>query len=391
MSSLQTRPFSVLPRSARILLFTFYFYTWLLRDGFAEDHISVKWQDYSEDDDRIRVISRYLGVEKEINSSFTLKAHGVHDAISGATPTGVPAEDGVEVPLSNLTDQRTSGVVDLVWTKDIHSTSFQYAHSKESDFLSRGYSFSTTTELNKRNTGINYGVSFINDLISPSFFDRSKQKDSWDYFLGVSQVVDPNTVVALNFTYSVFDGFLSDPYKIVLQETEILPGLSLPLTFQENRPDNRIRRIWYTNVKRFFPEINGSLDFGYRYFSDTWGIDSHTFDFEWYQKFGERWIVRPNYRYYKQSAADFYTLDLTGEPFAATEEPSGLAPFYSADYRLAKMDTSSYGLKVIFKINETFSLDAAFERYEMEGRDGKTPQSAFPDADILTLGGVFWF
>ncbi len=391
MSSLPTLPLSRFPRVAKVQLLALFIYIWLLRDAFAEDHISAKWQDYSEDDGRIRVISRYVGVEKEINPSFLLKAHGVHDAISGATPTGVPAEDGVNVPLSNLTDVRNSGVVDLVWTKDIHKTNFQYAHSKESDFLSRGYSFSTTSELNKRNTGISYGVSFINDLVSPDFFDRSRQKDSWDYFLGISQVVDPNTIVALNFTYSVFQGYLSDPYKIIRQETEIVPGLFLPLTFAENRPNERLRRIWYTNTKRFFPQLNGSLDFSYRYFTDSWGVDSHTLDFQWYQKFGERWIVTPSYRYYKQSAAAFYTLDLDGTSFAAPEEPNGLAPFYSSDYRLAKMNTDSYGLKIVFKLSDQFSFDAAFERYEMEGRDGLTPQSAFPDADVLTIGGVFWY
>ena len=62
----------------------------------AEDHLSTKWQDYSEDDGRIRVISKYLGFEKQVSSELILKGHGVYDSISGATPTGVPAEDGIK-------------------------------------------------------------------------------------------------------------------------------------------------------------------------------------------------------------------------------------------------------------------------------------------------------
>jgi len=203
-------------------------------------------------------------------------------------------------------------------------------------------------------------------------------------------VVDPNTVVALNFTYSDFNGYLSDPYKIIQRETEILPGISLPLTFPENRPDGRDRRIWFFNAKRFFDQIGGSLDFDYRHFSDTWGLESNTFDFEWYQKIGENLILRPKYRYYSQNAADFYTLDLTGTPIDPRQSTPGLPPHYSADYRLGKFDTHTYGLKAIYNFGEKYSVDASYERYEMEGKD-ETPQSAFPDADILTLGVTLWF
>ncbi len=382
--------FLSLPRSVRIFVFAGYLYLFGARVSHAEDHISVKWQDYSEDNDRIRVISRYMGFEKKVSNRITLKGHGVHDAISGATPSGVPADDGVNVPLSNLTDVREAGVIDLDWTHGIHKSTFQYSHSSESDFLSRGYSYSQTSEYNKRNTGLSYGISFIDDGVRPTFFNEHREKESYDYFLGISQVVDPNTIVALNYTYSDFSGYLSDPYKIIRRETEVLPDIFLPLTFAENRPTDRRRHIWFFNVKRFFDQAGGSLDLDYRYFNDNWGVESSTFDLEWYQKIGENLIIRPKYRYYTQNSADFYTLDLTGTVIDPRASLQGVAPFYSADYRLAKFDTHTYGVKVIYKFGDRFSVDAAFERYEMEGKD-ETPQSAFPDADVLTLGASLWF
>lgn len=377
-------------RQARIALIALYLYLIAPRGAIGEDHISVKWQDYAEDDDRIRVISRYLGFEKQIGSQFVLKGHGVHDAISGATPTGTPAGEDGQVPLSTLTDIREAGVVDLDWIHGIHTSSVQFSYSAEDDFLSRGYAYSQTTEINQRNTGINYGIGHIDDLVRPSFLDESRRKDSYDYFVGISQVVDPNTIVALNFTYSDYNGFLSDPYKIIQRETEILPGLSLPLTFPENRPDSRDRRIWFFNAKRYFDKIGASLDFDYRHFSDSWGVESNTFDFEWYQKLGENLILRPKYRYYSQNAADFYTLDLSGTPIDPRASTSGIAPHYSADYRLGKFDTHTYGLKIIYKFGDKFSIDGSYERYEMEGKDD-TPQSAFADADVITLGATVWF
>ncbi|MCH6255487.1 DUF3570 domain-containing protein [Puniceicoccaceae bacterium K14] len=359
---------------------------------FAEDYISAKWQDYNEDDDRIRVISRYLGFEKQINASLALKGHGVNDVISGATPLGTPSEDeGETVPLSNLADERNAGVVDLVWTQGASTTNFQYSYSKESDFLSKGYSISRTTEFNKRNTGVSVGVSFIDDDVEPAFFLEKEEKTSWDFFVGLSQVVNPNTVVTLNYTYSVFDGYLNDPYKSIQQETEILPGLTLPLAFSENRPGERLRRIWFSNIKTFVEPLNGSLDVDFRYFSDSWGIDSTTLGISWYQKIGEKWIVRPNVRLYDQSAADFYYVDLEGVDFTALDVPDGSAPNYSSDYRLAELQTFSYGLKLVYQLNDHFHFDVAYERYEMEGQDGITSQAAFPDANITTLGARLWF
>lgn len=385
----RSTPFPFL-NAARVALFAVYLYLVSPRLVSGEEQISVKWQDYSEDNDRIRVISRYLGFEKRVSNQIVLKGHGVHDAISGSTPIGVPAEEDGEVPLASLEDIREAGVIDLDWTHGIHQSTFQFSYSSESDFLSRGYSYSQTSEFNKRNTGLSYGVALTDDDVRPNFFEASRGKENYDYFLGISQVVDPDTIVALNFTYGDNSGYLSDPYKLVRQNTEVLPGIFLPLSFAENRPSDRTRSIWFFNLKRFFDGIGGSLDFDYRYFTDNWGVRSNTFDLEWYQKIGDKLIIRPKYRYYSQSAASFYTLDLTGTPIDARETTQGLAPFYSADYRLAKFDTHSYGLKLIYQVGERYSVDAAFERYEMEGKDA-TPQSAFADADVLTLGGTLWF
>ncbi|MDQ8199667.1 DUF3570 domain-containing protein [Pelagicoccus enzymogenes] len=380
-----------LPTSLRVIAFGAYLQIAWVKPTRAEDHLSVKWQDYQEDDGRVRVISKYVGGEKAITQSLALRLHGVHDTISGATPTGSNGRNGDETVLSEITDVREAGVVDLDWTNGIHKTSFQFSHSKESDFLSKGYAIYNTSEYNKRNTGLSYGLSYIDDEIEPSFFSEAREKESLDAYVGISQVLDPNTVASLNFTYSEFDGYLSDPYKSIAANLEVLPGFFLFQETPEHRPDERLRRIWFANVKRFFPGLRASVDFDYRFFSDSWGIESHTFDFEWYQKIGDAFTLRPSYRYYSQGAADFYYTDLNGTGINPLDTEFGRGPFYSADYRLAKMETETVGLKAIYKLSEAVSLDASWERYEMKGRDGNTSDEAFPSADILTLGGSWWF
>ncbi len=361
------------------------------RSARAEDHVAYKWQEYQEENGRIRVISSYVGVEKKLTEQLALRAHGVHDAISGASPSGQAAAADEDLPLTELEDTRRAGVVDLDWTHGLRKTSFQVAYSKESDYLSRGFAVYNTSEYRKRNTGVSYGLSYVDDDIQPAFFDVAERKQSVDGYVGLSQVIDPNTSLTLNFTYGEVEGYLNDPYKIISKDTEVLPGLSLPLTFPENRPQSRGRRIAFLGLKRYVPVAKGSADVSYRYFNDTWSIESHTVDLAWNQKLGEMLVLRPSYRWYQQSGASFYFADLNEvgiDPQLASPEAG---PRFSADYRLAAFEAETVGMKLIFNYREALRFDVTWTRYEMKGRDPLAPASAFPTATTLTLGGSWSF
>jgi hypothetical protein len=69
--------------------------------------------------------------------------------------------------------------------------------------------------------------------------------------------------------------------------------------------------------------------------------------------------------------------------------PNGTGPYYSSDFRLSAEDSTSFGLKATWKATERIHLDASCERYALSGRDGVTPRSAYPTANITTLGMKF--
>jgi hypothetical protein len=92
--------------------------------------------------------------------------------------------------------------------------------------------------------------------------------------------------------------------------------------------------------------------------------------------FGGRLIVRPAFRYYRQSAADFYDTEFTGNP-----------QFASSDYRLSEEETTSVGVQVrIWAIKDRLAADLGYERYITRGLDGKTPQESYPDAHSFSAG-----
>src|SRR5262245_48309544 len=77
---------------------------WLApRAARAENSLSYKYEDYREDDGRIAVKTHGVHVEQDLGTEMHLKLDGIHDAITGATPTGQPASTpGGQVGLTEL-------------------------------------------------------------------------------------------------------------------------------------------------------------------------------------------------------------------------------------------------------------------------------------------------
>ena len=57
--------------------------------------------------------------------------------------------------------------------------------------------------------------------------------------------------------------------------------------------------------------------------------------------------------------------------------------YYSADYRLSKMETFTVRNVKPARVTDWLTLDLAYKRYEMRGVDGVTSQSAYPKANIV--------
>lgn len=375
----------------RVLAFSGLVAAVLPRVARAENSVSFKHQDYRESDGRIVIKTQGLYAEQDFGTATHLKVEGVIDAIAGATPNGQPAPAGSDqVPLTKLTERRKAWSAALSHQFARTAVTVGAANSRESDYVSTGASVNTVTDFNQKNTSLLVGVAATDDDIRVFYQTDRAKKRTQDLIVGVTQLLDPRTSVTFNLSWGRQRGYLSDPYKLVQKNTEILPGLSLPLTFAENRPAERDKVIALAAINRAFPAANGALEATYRFYHDTFGTGAHTVDFAWFQRLGERLMLRPGFRFYTQDAADFYYYKLDGTnvvPAAGAPRTGG--PFYSSDYRLSRMQTTTFGLKLVWRATDALSLDLAYERYDMRGKDSVTPQSAYADANIVTAGLKF--
>lgn len=385
-----TRPTSILPPSVRgfVLLSTWFFLS--ARTGRAENAVSYKYVDYREESGRVAVKSHYGQVDQDLGTDTHLSLMGVIDSIAGATPNGQPpASPGGQVPLTSIHDRRKAWDGTLSHQFSRVNISIGYANSRESDYVSNGWSLNTLTDFNQKNTTLLLGAAGTNDDVKVLYQPQWVKKRGTDLIAGVTQLLDPATSVSFDLGFGKTTGYMADPYRVIQQVTEVAPGIFLPLTYGENRPDWREKWTALVSLNRTFAPVHGALEASYRFYHDTFGTNASTVELAWFQKFGAHFILRPYLRYYDQTAADFYRVDVTGANFTPTGKPMPGGPYFSSDFRLSALRSYDYGLKAIVNFTAAWQFDVAYDRYDMRGKDSVTSASAYPRANIVTTGLKF--
>jgi hypothetical protein len=357
----------------------------------GENHFDYRYDDYQENAERIHVRTHSAFLELLVNASVTLNAQFVYDAISGATPTGGPPPAGSnQVPLAQMDDGRWAGNINSPIRWGRHTTTPQFAYSLESDYESAGLSVNHAIDFNDKNTTLALGLAYAYDTIMPAFwFGDREYKNSVDGLVGVTQLLGPKTILTANLTVGSARGYLSDPYKR-FRFTDYPDPTTL---FPEMRPEDRTKQIGFFSLTRFVTPLNGSAELSYRLYHDSYGILSHTVSLSWFQKLGKHLVVSPMFRFMNQSEADFYAVQLPGDPQLPPSDPFyvPIPDHYSSDYRLSALQTFTYGISATLKIQDRVSLDLSYLRYEMVGKDNVTSASAYPNANTVSGGFRIWF
>jgi len=356
----------------------------------ADDSIDYKYENYREEDGRITVVTQSGSVDEDVGQFGHLGLTGTIDAVAGATPTGRPAPPGSDqVVLPEIHTRRKAWSGDYSEQFGIFNIDAGFAESRESDYVSLGWSVNTLTDFNEKNTTLRAGLAGTDDRVEVFFEPAYLPKHTDDAILGVTQLLDPLTFVTVNLSAGNSSGDLSEPHKLVEKGVEILPGLALEEAFAENRPNERDRESIYAALNRAFPKLRGALEASYRLYGDSFGIVAHTLGLAWIQHVGGAWLLEPSVRLYRQTAASFYYYNLDDTPITPARSPNGTGPYYSSDFRLSEEESVSCGLKATWKATAWVHVEASYERYAIRGLDGVTPQSAYPTANITTLGAKF--
>ncbi|HEX6995835.1 MAG TPA: DUF3570 domain-containing protein [Gammaproteobacteria bacterium] len=369
---------------------------------------------YGESDGRVQDFSLSALARKELKEDGFLTLSFALDTLTGASPSGAApsilpqtftrpsGEDSYTVaageqPLDDtFQDTRFALAANWQWpVTRLALLDVGVSFSDEYDYTHTGVNARIARDFNNRNTTLSLGAALANDTIdavggapiplAPMLGTndlRNRQsgdqsKDVLDLLLGLTQVVNRNTVVQINYSLSSADGYLTDPYKLlsVVDPDTGLPvagpaGAGVNLHLFESRPESRDKQSVFVLLKR---NLNGNvLGASYRHMTDDWGIDSDTVDLRYRFELGGNRYLQPHLRFYSQNAADFYhTVLFAGQP---------VPQFATADYRLGAFDAVTIGVK--------FGMDT--RRGELSTRLELYQQTGDPDpaARVGALAGL---
>ena len=296
--------------------------------------------------------------------------------------TNNPNLHNTKVPLTQMHDRRTAFSLGLPLTFGQHQITPSFAYSRESDYISWGGALNYSLSLNDKNTILSTGWAHNGDSVRDDLF-KWEPKTTDNVFLGLVQLFGPKAYLTLNASLGFESGYLADPYRGVMFADELQYNPDDPALSPERRPRHRSTQILYASWTQFITPANGSVEFSYRFFHDTYGIFASTAELDWHQKIGKHVVVTPTFRYYLQNSADFY--------YVLVPDAGGPPAYYSSDYRLSEFESFAAGITFTWRIVKHLSLDAGYLRYVMHGLDGVTSQSAYPSANVFNIGLRLWF
>lgn len=283
-----------------------------------------------------------------INDETSVEVNSVTETMSGASPWGTAqgsnSNAGLVMSGASIVETRSDFNFTISRFLSNHSWSVNLGSSQENDYSSIYMGTGHEWTFNKKNTAFAMGASFSLDALHPSDAEEyqrvvSENKQTASAFLGLSQNLTPKTIMQIGASYTVNQGFLSDPYKL-----------------NDRRPDTKTAATANVGLRHYVEAIDAAMHVDYRYYADSWQTQSQTIEASWVQNIGEHTQITPTARYYFQTEASFY------EPY---EIASNQMEFISSDYRLSPYGALSFGVK-LEQFWRNFSYDISFIHYQSD-------------------------
>jgi hypothetical protein len=252
-------------------------------------------------------LSAKESVDVVSSASLDVRSSAALDAVSSAS-AGAP----------KMSDRRLETVVGVSYDDGGgHAGAVNAVYATERDYTSIGAAVSGSWDLAARNFTLLAGAHVNHDLIT-SIIDPtlSEQMDEVGYSAGLAQVLSTSDVLRLRYDGSYENGYQASPYRTVrfgdwvttaARRTELItftntigPAAGLP----ETVPSVRVRHAGVLEWLHGF-SADVALLAQVRVARDSWGLLAGTAGAD-LRVASDPWQLRIAYRFYLQSAADFF-------------------------------------------------------------------------------------
>lgn len=272
------------------------FAPWLNAATLPEDNVDLLYHRY--EGGGMVIDGPSVLVRKNVGPQVSVSGQYYVDSVSAASVD-------VLATASEYTEERTelTAGVDYLYERAI--LSLGYTNSSENDYQANTVYFSISQEffggMSTLTLGYANGWDEVGQRGNESF---EEDADRRNYQLGLSQVITTNSLLGFDLEVVTDEGFLQNPYR---QNRYLDPNDPANFQYQPERyPETRTSYSLATRALYYLP-YRASIRAEYRFFSDTWGIDSNTFELAYIHALNPRWSLEGKVRYYDQDQADFYS------------------------------------------------------------------------------------
>lgn len=329
-----------------------------------------------------------LLMRKQVGKNVSVVGNYYVDMVSSASID-------VVTTASPYTEERTQYSVGMDYLHRNTTMSLGYTSSVESDFDATTYNFSISQDMFGDLTTLTLSYALGDDIVGRSD-DESFTRDNTrqHYGIGVTQILTRNLIATLNLETITDEGFLNNPYRSVRY---LDPDSPVGYSFEpELYPHTRTTNAAGLRARYYLP-YRAALQGEYRYFTDTWDIESHTAAVSYIHPMDD-WTFTVKYRWHDQTGAHFFN-DLFSRSEATNfrGRDKELSPLTSQTLKLAaSYEFLSDGWRFIDRGSVNFSIDLLTVDYH-EFRDltsgalvGEEPYYSL-DANIVQMFFSFWY
>ena len=276
-------------------------------------------------------------LRKNIKDTVSISANYYVDTVSSASI------DVVASGASEYTEERKEYSVTAAYLSDKTLLSGGITNSKETDYTADTFYFNVSQDFFGDLSTVSLGYSRGNDEVRQNGNeDLQEQTDRQNYRFGLSQILTPNLLMSLSYEAVTEEGFLNNPYRSYRFLTNPADPQAGFQTATEVYPRTRTSDA-ATLSASYYLKYGAALKAEYRYYTDDWDIDAHTYQLTYTHTFGDHWTVDVRYRAYNQTAANFYQ-DLFD--FAAQDDRD----FRARDKELSEFSTQTFGVSISYEI-----------------------------------------
>lgn len=316
-------------------------------------------------------------VRKQVGKNISVVGNYYVDMVSSASVD-------VITQASPYKEERTQWSLGMDYLRGNTTMSVNFTSSVEPDFDAKTFSFAVSQDMFGDLTTLTLSYALGDDLVgdtnNPTFQEKN---DRQHYGVGLTQIFTRNLITSLNFEVITDEGFLNNPYRSVRYAD---PGSALGYSYEaELYPRTRTSSAAGIRAKYYLP-YRAAIEAEFRYFTDTWDIDSSTASIGYIHPLGP-WTFSLKYRYHDQTGASFFS-DIFSRPQATN--------FRGRDKELSPLTSSTMKFGVAYefiggaegwKFIKKASVNASFDYLNIDYHEFKdlTTGAAYPDEPLYTL------